>query len=104
MNIFGFFAVLIACATLLGIIWLLVRKPISFRIIRTTEPPKLIEPKPLSPEELKKLTENTNTIPLNKSEIDKDVEITSMDAVIKAANELMGIETVEKENNNGRKE
>lgn len=103
MNVFGFLAAIVICGTVIGSIWLLTRKPISIRIIRTTEPPKIVNSKPISPEELKKAVDNAPIVSV-KPEIDKEVEVTSMDAVIKAANELMGIETLEKEVNNDRQE
>ena len=103
MNVFGFLAVIIICGTIIGSIWLLTRKPISIRIIRTTEPPKVVNSNPIPSVELTKAIDTAPVTPV-KNEIDKEVEITSMDAVIKAANELMGIETLNKEVNNDRKE
>lgn len=99
MTLYGFLATIVICGTLILMRWLFRKHPISFKIIKTVEPPKLVEPKPLSKEELEKLKDAPiQAVPAP----DKEVEVTSMDAVIKAANELMGIETMTKENDNDR--
>lgn len=105
MNIFGLLASIVGCVSAILIVWLVVKHPISIRIIRTTEPPKLVSiAKPaLADETVKKINQETATYQY-KPETDKDVEITSMDAVIKSVNEMMGVETVSKEMHNDRKE
>lgn len=97
MNVFGFLAVIIICATICIITMVLCRHGIT--VHRTykdiTEQLAPVE-KPVmgfTPE--KKET---------AQDINKEVAVTSMDAVIAAANELMGIETVSKEVNNDRQE
>jgi hypothetical protein len=92
MTIYGFFATIIICATVLGGIFLLAKYPLSFRIIRTTEAPKLVVPKEV-PETVKVEVANNTTVTENKEE----VKVVSMDAVIKAANELMGIQSTEED-------
>ena len=86
MNIFGFLATVCGCAAGLGAIWMLTRKPITFKVIRATETPKLVEPKR---EGTATQTTQAITEQVNKQ---GPVEYISMDAVIKNANELMGIQ------------
>lgn len=91
MNILGFGAVTVTCVTLIIIVTLLVKAGITIRIEKTEKKdmtdycPAAVE-KPAPKEDLAKLEEE-----LNKK---KDFQA-SMDAVIKSANELMGIETKE---------
>lgn len=80
MNVFGFFAVIIICATIIGAIWFLNKFPITIKTIQSTEAPKIIEA-------VKPTVEDK---PEEESEV---LQKASMDAVIRAANELMGIET-----------
>lgn len=81
MNVFGFFAVIIICATIIGAIWFLNKFPITIKTIKSTdEAPKTIEV-------VKPTVEDK---PEEESEV---LQKASMDAVIRAANELMGIET-----------
>lgn len=91
MTIYGFFATIIICATVLGGVWLLSKFPftINIRTIKATEAPKVtpVETKPETKEEVKD----------NKDAKDKPVATVSMDAVIKAANELMGIQSTEED-------
>lgn len=89
MNIFGFLATIIGCGTAVGITWLLTRKPISFKIIKTTETPKIVIP----PENTEVPLNTEPNVILTKKEDEQ--KVLSMDAVIKAANELMGIQTEE---------
>lgn len=91
MNIFGFLSTIIICATIVVIVWLILRKPFSVRIIRAYEQPKVVVEK-------KEAQIDKEPTPA----VDKDVAISSMDAVVKAANELMGIETVTKEDEHER--
>lgn len=104
MNIFGLLASIVGCVSAILIVWLVVKHPISIRIIQTTETPNFSIAKPaLADETVKKINQETATYQY-KPGTDKDVEITSMDAVIKSVNEMMGVETVSKEMNNDRKE
>ena len=85
MNVFGFLATICGCAAGLGAVWMLTRKPITFKVIRSVEAPRLAEPP------------KTNAIPqaaqvkIDKVNKKEPVEYVNMDAVIKSANELMGI-------------
>ena len=90
MNIFGLIATIVGCGTAVGVTWLLTRKPISFKIIRSTEAPKMVIPPEPTKEEKEKIE---SAIAITKKE--DEIKIASMDAVIKAANELMGITTEE---------
>lgn len=92
MNIFGLIATIVGCGTAVGITWLLTRKPISFKIIRSNEAPKVVIP----PENKEVLLKAEPTVVTTKKE--DEIKIASMDAVIKAANELMGIATEEELN------
>lgn len=87
MNIFGFLATVCGCAAGLGAVWMLTRKPITFKVIRSTETPRLVEPPKANPavQTISKL--DMPSQPHKKA----PVEYISMDAVIKNANELMGI-------------
>lgn len=97
MNIFGFFAVVIACVAICIITMIVCKHGIT---IHHTHKDLTEQPAPVE----KPAIGFTPDKKEDKTDINKNVEVTSMDAVIKAANELMGIETVEKENNNDRKE
>jgi hypothetical protein len=87
MNIFGFFAVLIICAALVTIVYFICDSGIvihkSYEDI--TKRPQVAQPV----EEKQKKQEKQ----------EKDVAVESMDAVIQAANALMGIETIDRGNN-----
>lgn len=85
MNIFGFLATVCGCAAGLGAVWMLTRKPITFKVIRSVETPRLVEPPKANPAVQAVL--DTQSQPHKKA----PVEYISMDAVIKNANELMGI-------------
>ena len=95
MNVFGFISIIVICLTIIAVTFLLCKCGII--VHRTykdlTETPEQPEKATMgfAPEEVKELPENP-------------VATASMDAVIKAANELMGIETVTKEIEDGRKE
>lgn len=86
MNVFGFLATVCGCAAGLGAVWMLTRKPITFKVIKSIETPRLAEPP------------KTNAIPqatqvtIDKANKKEPVEYVNMDAVIKSANELMGIQ------------
>lgn len=85
MNVFGFLATVCGCAAGLGAVWMLTRKPITFKVIKSTETPRLAEP-PKANSTIQ-ATSDAQAQPRKK----EPVEYASMDAVIKAANELMGI-------------
>ena len=89
MNVFGFFATSIICGTTIGALWILSKFPISIKIIRTTEAPKIVTPKVEATEAVKKDT-STQT-----ATTEPEQKIIAMDAVIREANALMGIETIE---------
>lgn len=86
MNVFGFLATVCGCVAGLGAIWMLTRKPITFKVIRSVETPRLAEPPKTNPAIQALLDEQAQP---RKTE---PVEYVSMDAVIKNANELMGIQ------------
>ena len=92
MTIYGFFATIIICATVLGGIWLLAKFPLSIRIKTTkvVEAPKVVIPP--APKTDTKEEEHTVT-----NKLEDETKVVSMDAVIKAANELMGIQTTEED-------
>ena len=96
MNVFGFFAVIIACITICIIVMIVCRCGIT---VHHTNKDLTVKPRSVDRPVPRSLTE-----PKEEKQEPKEVEVTSMDAVIKAANALMGIETIEKEINNGRKE
>lgn len=91
MNVFDFLSAIVICGTLITIVWLLTTRVLSIRIIRTTEAPKFVPvdaPK-VSAEDMHKapaVVDETNT---------RNTVAQSMDAVIKACNELMGVGSAE---------
>lgn len=85
MNIFGFLATVCGCIAGLGAVWMLTRKPITFKVIKSVETPRLVEPPKTNTAIQAALDAESQT---RKKE---PVEYVSMDAVIKNANELMGI-------------
>lgn len=85
MNIFGFLATIVGCLTAFGIVWLITKKPLTFKIVKVVEIPK--QPEKTGIQE----TQETTKEPEPNRE--PEVEVISMDAVIKNANELMGIIT-----------
>ena len=102
MNVFGFISIIVICLTIIAVTFLLCRYGIIIHrtykdLTETPEQPERATmgftpaTTPEGNKEVKELPENP-------------VAIASMDAVIKAANELMGIETVTKETEDGRKE
>ena len=83
MNIFSLIAAALGCATAFGITWLLVTKSINIKFISTSEE-TVVEPAPVVEKK-------------DEPEVTKAQEPVNMDAVIKAANELMGIDVGEDE-------
>lgn len=88
MNIFGFFATIICCVTVIVVTCIIFSK--SFTITHTHK--DIIEQKP----EERPQMGFTRPEPDKKEkaleeEINKDIHQASMDAVIKSVNELMGI-------------
>lgn len=79
MNIYSLIAAVLGCITAFGIVWLLVNKTINIKII-SAEEETVVDPVPVAEPENK-----------DEPEIIKNQEPVNMDAVIKAANELMGI-------------
>lgn len=97
MNIFGFLAAVVGCGTAIVITWLLTRKPISFRIIKTDAHTKSIKNfEPTEQQTTLLNSETKDTTPIKENE---NIAVASMDAVIKAANTLMGIGSVEEDTN-----
>lgn len=94
MNVYGIVAVALVCITVLVIAYWLFTKPITIKHIAASEPKKL-EPVPIPVEmteaERKKLEED-----LNKGASAQK----AMDAVIRAANEMMGIAPIDDEGGN----
>lgn len=89
MNLFGLIATLFVCITIAASVYIVCKQGVTIYrvhedIVNATQTPA---PAPAVPEELKKRN-------------DKDDAIKAMDAVVKAANELMGIGVVEEEENN----
>ena len=95
MNVFGLLATLIICITVLGVVWLVIKHPISFKIIKTTEAPKIVIPKKMSSETVEKIKQEAteSAVVIKESE----PKVVSMDAVIQAANKLMGIASLEED-------
>lgn len=89
MNIFGFLATLCGCATCLTAVWRLTRRPIAFRIIKTVEIPEQNTPKTAT-----EIAQDVARQAVTTEKKEPEVEVISMDAVIKNANELMGIYTI----------
>ena len=85
MNIFGFLATVCGCVAGLGAVWMLTRKPITFKVIKSVETPRLVEPPKTNA-----ILQAEQAI-IDKANKKEPVEYVSMDAVIKNANELMGI-------------
>jgi hypothetical protein len=96
MNVFGFLATIAICGTFVLIRWLLGGKPITFKIIKTVEPPKppkIVNDTP-SKAELEKLMKDQPIITVDREQ-NEETKLYSMDNVIKSVNELMGIQTEE---------
>lgn len=89
MNLFGFLAIIIICITIVIVMHMLTTAGIS---IHKTTADVTPHPQVIVTEPVKEETPKTNS--------EKVSEI-SLDAVIKAANEVMGIEVITKEDNNG---
>lgn len=88
MNLFGFLAVIVVCITIVIVVHMLTTSGIS---IHKTTADVTKRALPVVSESVK---EDTDIKP-------EDVKIISLDSVIKAANEVMGIEVATKEDNNG---
>lgn len=92
MNVFGFFAVIIACITLCIITMIVCKKGLTITKRwedNTKDAPETKNPMGFTPS-LPTVNEN-----IEKEINEQTVAKASMDAVIKAANELMGIQTEE---------
>jgi hypothetical protein len=88
MNVFNFLVALCACGGLVGTAWILTRKPLNIRIIHKHEMETYLpQEQPAHIKEEPK-QENTPEVP---------VATASMDAVIGAVNELMGVSAKEDE-------
>ena len=89
MNIFGFLAVIIVCITIAIVMHMLTTAGIS---IHKTTADVTKRPQVVVTEPVKEETPKTGS---------EKVDVVSLDSVIKAANEIMGIEVITKEDNNG---
>lgn len=82
MTIFGFLATIVVCVTAVVIVSILLRHPLHTHVHTHLH------------------TENTETqpkeVPAEEKPVPEDTELKQMDAVIAAVNELMGIETEDK--------
>ena len=98
MNVFGFFAVLIICATAIAITCIVIYKPkkSDFKSKKVQSVQKPIEE---SPSVTQKIGEKTV-----EEEINENIPQASMDAVIRSVNELMGVQTEEVDDENIREE
>ena len=90
MNVFGFLSTIFICATVVAVTWFMFNKTLNIKITRAEEQPKppMFVTKPVDADEARKKLEE---------EINKDRPVISMDSVIKSANEVMGIETINNE-------
>ena len=94
MNALGVLAVMFICLTVLIIAYWLFTKPITIKHIQSrdeTMMEKLVTPPEVSEQERRKLEAE-----LNKTTISQK----SMDSVIRAANEIMGIASIDDEGGN----
>lgn len=91
MNILGFIAIILVCLTALAIAYLNYRTHKPHTIITQAD---IIKQPEVQKEEVIK-EEKPEELPITEA---------SMDAVIKSVNELMGIQTVEKEEPHGARE
>lgn len=92
MNIFGLLAVVMVCVTIFFVVHLITTRSINVKHICAVEEQskdKFVAPNTLAPEVVEKAQE---------PKPENAVATASMDAVIAAANNLMGIETITKEN------
>lgn len=89
MNLFGFLAIIIICITIVIVMHMLTTSGIS---IHKTTADVTKRPQVVVTEPVKEETPKTDS---------EKVDVISLDAVIKAANEVMGIEVITKEENNG---
>ena len=88
MNVFGFLSTIIICATVVAVTWFMFNKTLNIKITKTEEKPTVpaAEASREDDHAREKLEEGIN----------KD-RLISMDSVIKSANEMMGIETINPE-------
>lgn len=94
MNALGVLAVMFICLTVLIIAYWLFTKPITIKHVQSrdeTMMEKLVTPPTISEQERRKLEAE-----LNKTTVAQR----SMDSVIKAANEMMGIASIDDEGGN----
>lgn len=88
MNLFGFLAIIIICITIVIVIYMLTTSGILIHktTADVTKRPQIVVPEPVKEETSKPDSEK--------------MDIISLDAVIKAANEVMGIDVITKEDSN----
>jgi hypothetical protein len=89
MNLFGFLAIILICITIVIVMHMLTTSGIS---IHKTTADVTTRPQVVVTEPAKEDTPKTDS---------EKIAAVSLDAVIKAANEVMGIEVITKEDNNG---
>lgn len=92
MNIFSLLVSLVIGGTVIGTVFLLGKRPILIKIIRKNE------------EEPKAQITQPSTANTRTTEELTTPKVVAMDEVIKAANQLMGIEVLEKEAPHGARE
>ena len=92
MNIYSVIVAALICATVITCIGLILKKPFEIKLIRKEESD--LKPAPL-------VTANTQE-QTEKPVEHEDIAVKSMDAVIKSANELMGIQIEEGTENDDR--
>lgn len=96
MNLYAFLAVIIACATAITITCILIKSTIRIKIEK--DPLTSVAPLAVSVPD----TKSTTPIPDQPEKKQEDIAAVSMDAVIAAANELMGITTIGDDNDGGK--
>lgn len=95
MNVFGFLTAVIFCVTFVLLRWFAHKYPLIFHFRITKDSEQVKDKTPVDADKNIEVTEEAN-------KIENEVAAASMDAVIQAANELMGIKTVDKEDTDAR--
>lgn len=92
MNIYSVIVAALICATVITCIWLILKKPFEIKIVKKDETD--LKPAHIVTQDTQEQTE--------KPVEHEDIAVKSMDAVIKSANELMGIQIEEGTENDDR--
>lgn len=98
MTIYNFLAALAGCATAVLIVWMLLRTPICIKFMKV-DAENVLKHRCNCAEKCQESDEKVQKSDEKVTEIDEKIAKNSMDAVIKAANNLMGIESVEEDDN-----